>query len=547
MLTLAEADRLHRCCRNLQIHFHRCQFVPFREFARKLQELRTALGDDAADETWRSFMLPLWRFRKRAIQTGLPFGAAELLDASDLASIESASRRIEHLYISHAPRASWLVSRLRELRLSGTQETAGWVQRVMALDRQTVIATAASDPAVIAATEHHLRTVTGHAAAIVVGPDRLRGMPVGVPLATIGPLAWFPAHVWLAPRASTIHVITYAWLNDRRSDDGVLDDALGDPVCDDVDAGARRASADSEQIDVDDVRRSLLPVGLEELIASIDLDSPHQLEAEESEVDARLFRLAGRRGIFLETDRTVRILDVQGSVDEEDDETEVGVSNAPDDTVQRCVVRRLPLDEIEAGMFILERGPSDDELLDALITIRLEGTGTELEDLLRTQAEWKARLQRQLEEAGEEVVADVLSSNPAIEKYAERNLWNWADDGVILPESRACFDAILELVGLGDKKEEYWSNGELIRRLRREAGHQVTKLLVRQINQQLDLRGLETEGKQRITLVSTSTAMDIYRVESISRRAFAVPRNRTRVSFDLSPQQFEELDREWHG
>ncbi len=281
-------------------------------------------------------------------------------------------------------------------------------------------------------------------------------------LYVIGPAYWFPRHVFQAPRAGEIHIFSFSWLRDTIPVDGVFPAMLsrrgGAPTvrtAGGITAGQKETAViEAEDIepvhDWEHIRRS----GLRR---SNNSDIGHNEEI----VEARAYLLEDGFAVFLDADEdhTVMTLNVR---DHEHPDPE-----------------RIKIRDLGPGSFILLRTEGSG---DYIISVADAILGKEAERVRKMQREWKRRLREKLKEAGgdyTEIAIRLLDLGSS--KANEVNLRNWISGRSIKPHDRADFDAIMRLVALEEKADEFWKAMVMIDSAHHRAGKHIRRRLLQKV------------------------------------------------------------------
>ncbi len=210
---------------------------------------------------------------------------------------------------------------------------------------------------------------------------------------------------------------------------------------------------------------------------------------------------AGRRfRIFVEEDSGASVLTINPDADEK----------------QERVVR-LPPSLLKPEMFIILRSTGGS---DYIVTMADKLLGSAAASCRRQQQDWKDRLRTLvLDSSLLEVSVKLLDAGSTSRAY-ETNVRNWISSRNIRPHSYEDFSAIMRIIGIPDKAEEYWRSMEHIARHHQRAGQQIRRLLLRKLRS-MDLTNLRRLGRLDIALpdadAGTLTAFRVMAIEPITR------------------------------
>ena len=200
-------------------------------------------------------------------------------------------------------------------------------------------------------------------------------------------------------------------------------------------------------------------------------------EEDEEYVSARLFELEGRIVVPLDAAEsakaTVLILD-----DEEADP-----------------IRRIPVTNIEPGMFLLVRTGGGG---DYIVVVANRLLGERSVKVREAQRDWKDHLRKKVRQDGiYQVVHDLKSYGSRRANHV--NVHNWMSYRSIKTEDPKDFLAVMRLIGLAGRFNDYWKTLTLIDRAHRKAGQLIRKQLLEEVRN-ADLRGLEKLGRMDFEL-----------------------------------------------
>jgi hypothetical protein len=222
------------------------------------------------------------------------------------------------------------------------------------------------------------------------------------------------------------------------------------------------------------------------------------------EIDARGFLLEGDWAVFLEGDAKASALVIDLTVDD-------GES-----------VRRIPISNIEAGMFVLVRTSGGG---DYIVPVADEILGPEAQQVRDYQKEWKERLRLVVAARGLFATSIHLLDNGST-LANEMNVRNWMSPRNIRTSGYNDFLAIMRLIGLESEAAEYWSAMGKIVNAHHRAGKQIRDALLDQVRQ-TDLRELERLGQMEFELPGAeSGSLTAYRVEAVLPDLVSVRWNR---------------------
>src|ERR1700749_1961406 len=98
IITLEAASAVYSCRSGIVVRHHRVAHDAFREFSFRLRNFERALGEEAENEYWRTFVRRLKRYRFEATAAPLPFGNRVLMPPELLCWLDDHLRQCRMLY-----------------------------------------------------------------------------------------------------------------------------------------------------------------------------------------------------------------------------------------------------------------------------------------------------------------------------------------------------------------------------------------------------------------------------------------------------------------
>jgi len=341
---------------------------------------------------------------------------------------------------------------------------------------------------------------------LVLDPQRLRTEGALDSMVAVGPVAWYPPHVVLSPKATCAHFCYFAWLRDVPQPASLLvgtRSSLHDGLVPAPAPGTWTIEA-----------RDLVPKANWQAILRA---APRPGDGQAEIVRASLFVLAPGEGVYLSCEDGARAY-----------VAEIGSAVS---------VRQEPVAEIGPGTFLVIRTEGDGDYIRAIADRLL---GTKATALRAKQDRWSAQLREALEVMGAEEVVRELKKAGATHASVS-NVRRWSERESIRTRDPADFFAILKLAGREHEAQDDWGAMGEIHAAHVGAGQRVRSLLVKEISKgdaeelagrgwaDYDVEEIEGEGTLRVS-----------RVEARSPRTVDVAIHQTRRLF--------ELDRDlWQG
>ena len=520
-LSISSATKVYRDASTCEIIRHLIDHPTLAEFSRSLRAFVQLLGDEADDEFWRRSLGPIRRLGFTFCSTPLPFSVAAAAAGIDWAKLHRQVRLCEQLFPDTHEVYAKLVQQLEGLSSETVSPFIGTLEQIHLQGGQlgVVLRNPRMNQAVV---DFFARTATLRNAR-VVSPSQLRGGHLCNTLAVIGPCGWFPEHVFSAPRAVAVHVISLRWIRDTWKPGPIF---LHEP---ETSGNGSRNHRIGEMPSIGGTTRlennsptDLNPVDLLPAIPTFGRNERSlagQYNASEETVHARLCHLSGQRASFVAA--------YDGSSSLIIDTLETGNS----------FVRRIPAEELEPGHYLLLRTSGGGDFI-APLADRIMG---DLAEKRRSeQTEWKQRLisaaaerfgtvnRRELSAL---VSAELQSQN--LSQARQANVHYWMSSKCIRPRKIEDFVAILTFAGLEERSQELWDAMGDIDRAHRRAGHVIRGLLLHKIAT-TSLEPLERDGEMVFELSDEDGGtISAFQITEIVGEDFEVPIQRIGVLLEM--------------
>lgn len=506
---LLQVNEVYKIQASHLIGIHEIQHERFEEFCRQLPRFHNLLEEDASDEHWRQYLATLYAYRNRLAQGLLSFNA--LVKPEEIERVERLTEKSKHVfpqYYEAAVQVTQLYRHLTELRDNPLFE------RLISLEPRTDTLNIALGNQSYSecikklfyarCQERKVRFITASAAR--------RGFNLGW-LVLLGPPYFYPKHLFTAPRAGRIDVVSYAWLDNELE--------LG------LDFGAgityQEGQVGGSEIFWDKVvKRSLskhskLKVHTWKMTPEEDrllwkTESESATSPAWEKVTARLYRLANDKAVLLEQGEKFSsdVLWLAGSKE-----------------VDVCRVKHR---ELEVGNYLLLRTAKDHN---HVLEMSRQFLGDEAESYFASHQVWKRRLRNLLSKHRMQTVIRHLRNNGS-KRAKEINLRNWANEDTIGPRDLEEFSILLRVLKLEDRLKEFWEAAKKIHEARIRAGFQIRENLCR-LAMSTDLAQLEMEGEYCFQLPDeVGGSMTAFRIEGISEQKLGIARQYVRVVMDLN-------------
>lgn len=496
MISIAGADLFYRLCRDYRLDYRRVDHHTFRTYHDRTSQLVNLLATAELDDEWDRFSRILRRYRFDLSAAPLAFNEPSVAPRMDSKAL---TQFVETVVIA-SPRFAEPTRRLVDM-LNSLSASA---ENPLLENLATLLSCTPHDQAGVVVAESRLVRPTAEALqSIPVGQglevhtaDALRRANHYDLLVVIGAARWFPDHVFNAPRADRIVVISYSWLRSHwLSTPSFLAPTAGCAVRppSQLADGENGFDAIEPEFELSLLERNVT--------AEIEIEVK---SGEQDLVQSRLYALVDDNAVFLEATgrRTNLVIDLDG--DEEDRVAQVADA------------------DIEPGMFIVLR---NDESGDYLIPVANMMLGRLATSYRAQHARWKIALRNQARREGLEATSRRLIAAGS-ERGEPWNLRNWISERNIAPQDKSDFRAIAWLVGMSDEVDDLWRITLAIRRAHVRAGATIRRQLIEKVRTS-DLTELEQRGRMDFELPDIEGGrLTAFRIEGRSSSTQLVPSRR---------------------
>ncbi len=522
-LSIRNATDVYSDASQCEIIRHWVDHARLAQFSRSLRTLVQSLGDEGADEFWRRTLGPIRRTAFALCSTPLPFAHLAATAGLDWGQIHRQVRQCQQLYPDSSEILRVVVLELEQLLLETATPLTDPLETLC--QQHGALSVVLRNPRMNRLVADFFAGSRSLRKATVVSASQLRGPHHGSVLVAIGPCGWFPEYVFSAPRAPAIHVVSYRWIRDGWKPGPRLlhqPDAAGDR------SRSHRIGAMPRMSTETAGNGSPVPTDLSppELLPPLPVfgrnGSPYGAshpDGADDAVPARLCHLSGDRAVFVAAD--------DGSSSLIIDASELG----------RSAVRRVPVDELQQGLYLLLRTAGGGDFIAPLADRIL---GPSAGSRRSEQAEWKECLIRTAVERFGSVSRRDLASLICSELQAQglsqarpANVHYWMSSKCIRPRKSEDFAAILKFAGLEQRTERLWSAMGEIDRAHRRAGHLIRRMLLQKIAE-ASLEPLERDGEMDFDLGDQDGGcLSAYQITDVLTQEFEVPADRIGVLLDL--------------
>ena len=508
-MNFSDAHDRWRLRQQLTIELHEVTHSQLSEFSRSCQRLlaqvQVAYGDDLF---WRKYASALKRIRYDLAANPVSFDTASFEAPNVIRRVRHSLNRRRKIYPDVTEDAIALLDTAEFLVTSNDSPLLDhlYYRELLVVNDDTRVGLVVRESRYLPGLQDQLTVLDSDAVSILV-PNHLKTCGSFERLIFIGPTVWFPDYVVASPRAPHLLFVRFAWLG---------------PDCPprSLHPGVRGRNWETHGFPKPYTRSNPGNDGAQQSLLDIvpDIDWGLVLDKHISKGDgesdvvlARLCLLEGDVSVFLRGHNGAR--------------TSVLSINHMETDVCRELV-----EDLEPGDFLLLRTAGGGDYV-AEVAWRYLGDKANLVQV--AQAHWKQKLAEAIAARG----AGSVSRNCTISgaKAASRsNIIAWASEERIQPREKGDFIALLKMLGLGNKADEYWTNGRAIFRARIKAGHRIRELLLEQIRE-ANIAALEERGRADFQLPErhggTITAI---RLRSLAPFVSDVPVHRIGV-LDRSP------------
>lgn len=520
-LSISSATAVYGDASRCEIVRHWVDHSALAELSCSLRVFVQSLGDEAAEEFWRHSLGPIRRLGFAFCSTPLPFSEAVSAAGFDWGKLRRQVRLCEQLFPDAHEVLANLVQQLEGLSAEADSPFVAVLEQI--LQQGGELGVVLRNPRMNQAVAEFFARTASLRRARVVSPSQLRGGHLCKMLAAIGPCGWFPEHVFSAPRAAAVHVISPRWIRDSWKPGPRFLHSSEEP-------GSRNSSHRigampkvSGVTGPDSYSNAdLLPVDLLPPMPTFGGNGrPFAGQSGDGDeaVPARLCHLSGQRVVFVAVD--------DGSSSLIIDTSEMGHAG----------VRRVPVGELEPGYYLLLRTSGGGDFIAPLADRLMGGLA---EKRRSEQSEWKQRLISAATERFGQVGRRELSVRLSVELQLQNlsqarpaNLHYWMSSKCIRPRKIEDFIAIMTFAGLEERSQELWAAMGDIDRAHRRAGHAIRRMLLHKIAT-ASLEPLERDGEMVFELGDEDGGtLSAFQITDIVAEDYEVPADRIGVLLEM--------------
>ncbi len=495
-----------------KISRHRIEYPTLGKFCVSLTGFCSILDELANEEYWLKFLIPLKRLRFGLCAAPFSQEYKHHRISSVVEELRCHLRFCVQLYPDLADQAFVVLSTVADL-LSENQDPL--LDKLVELTNvEQKVAWVIKESRLISHVEEVIAglRIPG---LCVTHPFQLKGLTCYDQIIVIGPSRWFPDYIFTAVRSNQIHILLYDWIRDEWEPEK----AFVDPHESSGLSNEKQKSVEEYKtgdgwgsIDADDLSNIVDKV--ESVMSSLNNKGRDEYE----DVEAICVLLEGDWVVFVEATEGAKALIIDP--DEESD-----------DRFSRIFVK-----DIQPGTFVLVRTSGGG---DYIVPMANKFLGSLAQKAREYQNHWKELLRIYVRNRGLfETCIDLIDLGSEIAN--ETNVRNWMSPRSIRTKTSRDFFAIMELVGLKDKKGEYWNMMSHINKAHLKAGFEIRDILLNQVRD-LDMEDLQKQGKMDFKLSDDDEGgLTAFRVERVLRERVQVPYSRIGDPFKLEEQLWRE-------
>jgi len=512
-------------CSTAQIKRHWIPYPELGEISRTFKNFERSLGGEAAEEYWRTFLWRLRRYQFLLLTLPLSSDHPAIYSPGSYDTLQELLSRCDQVYPDFANGAHDLLRRYAEIAARRANPSLQEIVKICTAGEPSRTALVLKETRFITDVEEAFSQETLLRNLRIVGTQHVRGETCYDNLILLGALRWYPEYVCSAPRAHRIYIVSYNWLKDEWKSVSAF--AGAHAVIRNITAFS---SIPAHEKTVEGLDLIAEPVSPEDLLPEVNWDqislalsrrTSNDLDHEQ--IEARLFSLESGAAVFVDATESTKMLVIDLAGEIGDEEVDQRTSH----------VKRVPVSLIETGMFILLRTSGGGDYLMPLADKIL---GTRAREARTRQEHWKGLLREKVREKGLLATSIDLLDRGSV-RAEESNVRNWASSRNIRPHDKSDFVAIMRLIGMEEKIDEYWKNAKAINSAHMKAGFYIRRLLLKKVAD-ADLEELRRTGNMDFELrESGAGGLTAYRIVTISQKQYLVP-----VSYTGRPfENYEDL------
>lgn len=523
-INFREVNKIYDCSNQLQVEVHKTHHPQFKDFCFSLRDFIKTLEDNYDDDHWSLFVRTLKLFRYELSSAPLPFNYSGLTNLETFDQIKKNIKLTKYVYPDLADQAEDLLAKYQEITTCPDNPLFEMLKQIYASNLHDSMVLLIKETKLIPFVEEFLKSAGLNEKLSVVSPSQLKKDQCYSMIIYIGSPKLLPNYIFSAPRARNISIIQYDWMNEQWKPAS----AFLAPASYSNNSEDKQSSPPSVQpghsTDYLDVSDLVETNSWDKIATKFGMSNNKHNNYDEDIAEAKLFILEGDLAVFLDASMEDR----QMVIDLEED------PSAKQYKFSR--VKKIFTKLIEPGMFLLVRTSGGGDYI-SIIANKL--MGDKATGLRKDQQQWKSLLKTVVKQEGVNWCCHELMARGSIIAN-EVNLRNWVSARLIRPQSDVDFKAILNLVGLGEKANQYIQSAGTINSFHLRAGVQLRKQLL-QIVLGTDLTDLEKLGRMDFYLPDGfGGCFTAIRVVEISRQKFIVPVSKLEHPFDRGASTWQK-------
>lgn len=457
-LAMDEANRLYECARTLTVQRVAVRHSAFRQVCRELQTFLRLLDGSDNDPYWQPFVRWIKRYRFRCLSSPIPFNHPSIYTPEEASHLRTHLKLCSSIYPDLADPAVRVLDLIEGLAFQSENPLLEALSRLVeGIDDSKTIVVLKDSSALKVVEDQVPECSTALGAAHLVPWYRIPSTEETSHLVIIGSPHWFPLHLFSAPKAPALYVVNYEWTFSRIDTSPLFEDGVLSEYIPPIEAPA--------------VEEDTIELGAESNVhgfLSRIRDKGQSSDPTQFEVDARLLILEDDQSVLLPVGASALVIDLQDQ--------------------HEPVIRKM-VTNLEPGMFLLLRQGGGGDYIPPIADRLL---GTQSEGARQIQRHWKQLLRIHVAAHGLSMTCSQLEKLGATHANPS-NLRNWMSDSTIRTWDHRDFEAVMGLVDLPHRFEEYWNVLAQIDKAHRSAGRLIRKDLLRKVHKS-DLYALNKIG-----------------------------------------------------
>ena len=446
--SLSQVSEIYSRIQRFKIIRHNLTHPELKLFANQLQKFRYRLNELDKEEYWRQVFRSLNRIR--FLLCSAPLTQRLLVSEIDqeLVYLQSQQDQCRIVYPDHAGLFGQILSLLKHLPNTNLEKQFRQILDI----RAQISGTAAILICAGRFIEKVEQSFSGQNIEITSAPMLKDAKYIFDLLFIVGPCPsiWYPEYVLTSPRATTMHIVKFSWLKEKKE----LADVFVAPM---KSAMVKNVIGTEDEIEDDQLEPDLVLPDFDYSHIIQKATSVYERNKENHEfVEARICNLEGEKYVFLDLDSEVLVIN-------------------PED--EESPIERKKVGDLGVNLYILLRTTGGG---DYIVPIADRILAEKASALRSAQKGWKNKLRSIVAKEGVEAVASRLNQLGS-RRANYSNLRNWMSYRSIKTEDISDFSAIVKLIDTGDSPDELWEKMRAISSAHSKAGFYIRELLLSSI------------------------------------------------------------------